>query len=121
MSPLLRVALALLALGVGAAVGAITTFAHAEIAPWMLLGGLAIVAAFVLGARLALADPVATAAAVVGVVGAALVLALVPGDEIVVVADDPAGWGWLLASPVVALAAALWPLPRRTGEASESS
>ncbi|MBN9139875.1 MAG: hypothetical protein J0H23_03510 [Micrococcales bacterium] len=120
MQSLVRLGIALLALVVAAVVGAIATFAHAQTPPWFLIGGLLIVAALVLGVRLAVAQPLATAAAALGVVGATLVLALLPGDEIVVVAGDGLGTAWLIGVVVVVLGAALWPIPRRPEAASES-
>ncbi len=119
MTQLIRAVSALLALGVGAAIGAVTTFAHAATPPWLLIGGLVVVALFVVGTRLALGEAVVTAAAVVGVLGAAFAVALVPAD-IVVVAADAIGTLWLLGVTVVALAGALWPLPRRRGNPAES-
>ena len=122
MHPAVRFGVAILALVVGAAVGALTTFAHGSTPPWFLLGGLVVVAAFVLGVRLSVAQPLVTGAAVAAVVGSALVLAMVEGD-VVVVAADALGIAWLAGVTLVALGSALWPLPgpRRQGNPSESS
>ncbi|PZQ88116.1 MAG: hypothetical protein DI534_11625 [Leifsonia xyli] len=121
MQLLARLGIALVAAAIGAILGTILTFAHAEQPPLLLIAGLLVVAAYVLGARLALGDAIATAAAALGPVGALLVLTLAPGDEIVIVADDALGTAWAIGVPVAALAAVICPLPRRTGEASESS
>ncbi len=96
----LRIAAPLLALLVGAAIGTVATFAHASLAPWVLAAGLLIVAAYVLGVRLAFDERMPGIAAAVGV-GAAVVLMLV-------------------AAPLVAAAALLWPIRRRPEAASES-
>ena len=120
MQTVVRLGIALLAFAVGVAIGTITTFAHATAAPWMLLAGLAVVLAFVLGVRLGVGQPLATAAAVAGVVGSALLVALVPGD-VVLVASDALGIAWLVGVTVLPLGGALWPLRERPGNAPESS
>ncbi|RQP10820.1 MAG: hypothetical protein EAS51_07880 [Microbacteriaceae bacterium] len=120
MTQLIRGAAALLALLVGVVIGAVTTFAHAGTPPWLLLGGLAVVALFVLGVRLAIGQPLVTAGAVLGVLGAVIAFALLPGD-IVIVSGDLLGTLWLLGATAVALGGALWPLPRRQGNAQESN
>jgi hypothetical protein len=118
--PLARIAVALLALVVGAAVGTVASFAHAAVAPWALIGGLVIVATYVLGVRLAFDERAPGIAAALGVVAAALLIAFAPVDAVVLDLEEPLAIAWLVAAPLVAAAAALWPLPRRPEAASES-
>ncbi len=120
MATLARVGLALIALIVAVSVGVVVTFAHGGSAPWLLIAGLALVGALVLGARLAVDDPLVTAATAAGAVGAVIVLALQPGDGIVIVPADGLGLTWLIGAPLVSVGAALWPIRRRPETASES-
>jgi uncharacterized membrane protein len=120
VAPLARTVIALLALLVGAAIGTIATFAHAALPPWALLAGLAIVAAYVLGARLAFDERMPGVAAAVGVVAAVVLIAVAPVDAVVIDPEQSLAIVWLVAAPLVAAAAVLWPLPRRPEAASES-
>jgi hypothetical protein len=120
VAPLARIAVALLALVVGAAMGTVASFAHAAVAPWALIGGLVIVAAYVLGVRLAFDRRAPGIAAALGVVGSVLLIALAPVDAVVLDLEEPLAIAWLVAAPLVAAAAVFWPLPRRPEAASES-
>ncbi|MCS0498995.1 hypothetical protein [Protaetiibacter mangrovi] len=119
MSPLLRAGVAVLAAVVGAVVGLVTTFAHAQSPPWVLLGGLLLVAGYVLGVRLAFEDPIATSAGALGVLAPVGYVLLVQGDA-VVIGDDALGIAWIVAVPTVIAAAAAWPIRRRPEPGSES-
>src|SRR5690606_33138530 len=74
----LRIVAPLLALLVGAAIGTVSTFAHASLVPWVLAAGLVIVAAYVLGVRLAFDERMPGVAAAVGVGAAVVLIAVAP-------------------------------------------
>lgn len=116
----LRIAAPLLALLVGAAIGTVATFAHASLAPWVLAAGLLIVAAYVLGVRLAFDERMPGIAAAVGVGAAVVLIAVAPVDAVVIHPDRQLDLVWLVAAPLVAAAALLWPIRRRPEAASES-
>lgn len=116
-----RLALALIALAVGAMVGVITTFTHRQLPPWGLIAGLAIIAALLIGVRLAFPGRLIVAAAAVGVVGAVVVLSLQSTGGSVLVADDLLGWLWVLGPAAIAAVAIVWPRrPARPEVATES-
>ena len=121
MPPVLRLATALLALLVGAAIGTVATFAHASLAPWALLAGLVIVAGYVIGVRLAFEERMPGVAAAVGAGAAVVLIAVAPVDAVVIHLDRQLDLIWLVAAPLVAIAALLWPIRARADAASESS
>ncbi len=121
MPLLLRIATALLALLVGAAVGTVTTFAHAALAPLVLIAGLLIVAAYVLGVRLAFDERMPGLAAAIGVGAAVVLIGAAPVDAVMLDPRQPLDLVWLVAAPLVAAVALLWPVPQRASAASESS
>lgn len=110
---------AVFALVIGGAVGFVLTFTHAQLAPWGLIGGLAIVAALLAGFRLVFGSHLIAAAAGIGVLAAASVLAL-PADAGVMLAftgaTGTAGTVWAIGCVVIALGAAVWPEGRRPTE-----
>lgn len=116
----LRIVTPLLALLVGAAIGTVSTFAHASLVPWVLAAGLVIIAAYVLGVRLAFDERMPGIAAAVGVGAAVVLIAVAPVDTVVIRPDRPLDLVWLIAAPLLATAALLWPIRDRPVEASES-
>jgi hypothetical protein len=116
----LRIVAPLLALLVGAAIGTVSTFAHASLVPWVLAAGLVIIAAYVLGVRLAFDERMPGIAAAVGVGAAVVLIAVAPVDAVVIHPDRQLDLVWLVAAPLVAAAALLWPIRRRPEAASES-
>lgn len=117
-----RVLSGLLAFGTGAGVGAVLTFTHRQFVvspfgipvPLGLLGALAIVAALLVGIRLAFADRAAVLVAGAGVIGAATFLAFPIGAGSVLLLDDAIGYAWAVGPAVVTLATVLWPERRAT-------
>ena len=111
----LTIALAcLFALAIGVAVGFVTTFTHHQYVPWGLVAGLVVIVALVVGFRLVFDSRIIAAAAAVGVVGAIAVLTLPGVGGSVLVFDDPIGYIWAIAPPLLAAAAVAWPRPRRS-------
>jgi N-acetyl-1-D-myo-inositol-2-amino-2-deoxy-alpha-D-glucopyranoside deacetylase len=102
---------AVFAILVGAVVGVVTTFTHAQFSPWGLIAGLAIVVALVAGFRLVFESRVVAAAAALGVVAASLVLTLPGAGGVVLVLNDPVGWIWAIAPAI--LSAVVVVVPRR--------
>jgi N-acetyl-1-D-myo-inositol-2-amino-2-deoxy-alpha-D-glucopyranoside deacetylase len=96
---------------VGAVVGVVTTFTHAQVSPWGLIAGLAIVVALVAGFRLVFESRVVAAAAALGVVAASLVLTLPGAGGVVLAVNDPVGWIWAIAPAI--LSAVVVVVPRR--------
>jgi len=116
-----RLAVTLVAFAVGAMVGVVTTFTHGQLPPWGLIAGLAIVAALLIGIRLAFPSRLPVIAAGVGVVGAVVVLSLQSTGGSVVVADDLVGWLWVLGPAAIAALAIVWPRRRVRPEAASES
>ena len=116
-----RIGLALLAFAVGAMVGVVTTFTHRQLPPWGLVAGLLIIAALLVGARLAFEGRLVAGAAAVGVVGAVLVLSLQSTGETVLVADDPLGTAWAVGPALIAVVVVAWPDARPRPEAASDS
>lgn len=112
-----RILSGLLAFATGAGVGLVLTFTHRQYVldvlgvpvPLGLIGALAIVAALLVGIRLAFDDRTAVLVAGAGVVAAATLLAFPIGAGSVLVLDDATGFGWAVGPAAVTLAAALWP------------
>ncbi len=103
---------AVFALVIGGSVGFVLTFTHAQLAPWGLIGGLAVVAALLAGFRLVFGSRLIAAAAGIGVLAAASALAL-PADAGLVLAftgaTGTAGTVWAIGCVVGAVAASVWP------------
>lgn len=116
-----RLGIAVVAFAVGAMVGVITTFTHRQLPPWGLLAGLAIIAALLVGARLAFAGRLAAAAAALGVVGAIVFLSLQSTGGSVLVANDPLGIVWSIGPALIAVVVLVWPSPRSRPEAASES
>ncbi len=114
------VVLSLLAFGVGALVGVITTITHRQLPPWGLLAGLAIIAALLIGIRLASDTRLPAIAASLGVVGSLVVLLLQTGGSVLVI-DDALGWAWALGPAAIAAFVIAWPRRRRRPEAASES
>jgi len=104
----------LVAAVLGAAAGAVLTATHRQLPPWGLLLGLLIAALLVVGYRLAFGSRRHAAAAAVGLVAAAVVLAMPGPGGSVLVTDDALGYGWTFGLPLVAAVAIAWP-GRRSG------
>ena len=111
------IAVSLVAFAAGALVGVVTTFTHRQLPPWGLLVGLAIIAALLIGIRLAFPSRVAAVAASLGVVGAVVVLLQQTGGSLLIV-DDVLGWVWALGPAAIAALVMVWPRRRRRPEAS---
>ena len=116
-----RVVVAILAVAVGAMIGVITTFTHRQLPPWGVLAGLLIIAALLVGARLAFEGRLPAVAAALGVVGAVLLLSLQSTGGSVLVADDPIGMVWAIGPALIAVVAIAWPETRRRPEAASDS
>jgi hypothetical protein len=116
-----RVFSAVLAVATGAALGLVLTFTHrqyvAEVGgipvPWGLLGGLAIVAAFLVGMRLAFGERVAPLAAAAGLLGAIAVLGIPNANGSTVYVGDAIDYTWILAPTLIAIVVVGWPSERR--------
>lgn len=107
----------MLAFVLGAAVGFVLTFAHRQFpvdllgipVPLGLLGALAVVAALLVGFRLAFGDRWVALAAGGGVVLAAALLALPGAGGSLVVLADTVGYVWAFGPAVIALVVVGWP------------
>jgi hypothetical protein len=115
----------LLAFATGAAMGFVLTFIHRQYVvavgsvdlPLGLTGAIAVVAALLLGMRLAFGERIAPMAAAVGVLVGSAVL-FFPGSGGSLYDDsDPLGYVWMLAPMALAIVIAGWPFgaARRRG------
>lgn len=112
---ILSIALAaLFALIIGFAVGFVTTFTHRQLVPWGLVGGLAVIAALVVGFRLVFDSRIIAAAAGLGAILATAALMLPGAGGTAFVIDDPLGYIWALAPTVLTAVIVLWPRSRRS-------
>jgi hypothetical protein len=110
-----------LAFATGAAMGFVLTFTHRQYVvtwgavalPFGLIGGIAVVAALILGLRLAFGERVAPMAAAAGVLVGAGVLVLPGNSGSLYLGDDPLGYVWVLAPTVIAIAIVGWPFALR--------
>ena len=110
----LTVALAcVFALAIGLAVGFVTTFTHHQYVPWGLVAGLIVIVALVVGFRLVFDSRIIATAAGVGVLASIGLLTLPGVGGSVLVLDDPIGYIWAIAPPVLIAAAVAWPRLRR--------
>jgi hypothetical protein len=107
------------AVAIGVAVGFVTTFTHHQYVPWGLIAGLVVIAALVAGFRLVFDSRVIAAAGAVGVIAAIGVLMLPGVGGSVLVLDDPIGYAWAIAPPVLSAAVVAWPRRRRESEQPE--
>ena len=111
----LTVALAsVFALAIGVAVGFVTTFTHHQYLPWGLVAGLVVIVALVTGFRLVFDSRVIAAASGIGVIAAIGLLTLPGVGGSVLVLDDPIGYIWAIAPPVLAAAVVIWPRRARS-------
>lgn len=121
-SVLPRTVTAILAAGVGAATGSVLTFTHRQYVatlggigiPFGLIGALAIVAALVVGTRLAFGDRVPALAAGAGIVIASALFALPSPSGSGLVLDDGLGYAWALGPAAIVVIAVVWPGASRT-------
>ena len=118
MSAPARLGIAALAALVGAAIGGVTTFAHGALPPWVLIAGLAIVAAYVVGLRLAFDERMPAVAGALGAIAALAVVALLPVDLVMFDTRSVLAVVWLVGMPIVAALGVAWPVPRAAGGAS---
>lgn len=101
----------------GAGVGFVLTFTHRQYivpvvgipVPWGLIGGLAIVAALLVGMRLAFGDRIAPLAAGLAVVAAIAVLGLPLPSGSTLYANDAIDYVWILAPVLITAVVAFWP------------
>jgi hypothetical protein len=106
----LTVALAsVFALAIGVAVGFVTTFTHHQYVPWGLVAGLVVIVALVAGFRLVFDSRVIAAASGVGAIAAIALLTLPGVGGSVLVLDDPIGYIWAIAPPVLVAGVVAWP------------
>jgi hypothetical protein len=94
---------------VGIVVGVITTFTHAQLAPWGLVAGLAIVAALVAGFRLVFDSRIVGASAAIGVIGASAVLALPGAGGAALALNGLPGYLWAFGPAVISAIVLLLP------------
>jgi len=102
---------------IGIVVGVITTFTHAQLAPWGLVAGLTIVAALVGGFRLVFGSRIVSAAAAIGVVGASAALALPGAGGAALALDGAPGYLWAFGPAVLSVIVLLIPARGRQGSA----
>ena len=105
-----------LAFAGGAVMGCVTTFTHRQLPPWGLVGGALIVAALVVGVRLATGGRLPAIAAALGAALAIAVLALPTSGGSVLVVPDLLGWAWGTAPVLAAAVAVAWPGSRARPE-----
>jgi hypothetical protein len=91
--------------------GLVTTFTHAQLAPWGLVAGLAIAVAVVLGLRLVFASRVVGAAAGLGFVVGTALLAFPAAGTPMLTLNGPLGCIWAVGPAVLALVAVAVPWP----------
>jgi hypothetical protein len=102
---------------VGIVVGLVTTFTHAQLPPWGLIAGLAVVTALVAGFRLVFGSRTVAAAAALGVIGASAVLALPGAGGTALSLNGVTGYLWAFGPAVLSLIVLLVPVRRRRGSA----
>jgi hypothetical protein len=106
----------------GAGVGFVLTFTHRQYVlpvagipvPLGLLGGLAIVAALLIGMRLAFGDRIAPLSAGLGVMAAIGVLGIPLPSGSTLYANDPIDYAWIFAPVIISAAVVFWPERRAT-------
>lgn len=102
---------------VGLVVGIVTTFTHAQLAPWGLIAGLAIVTALVAGFRLVFGSRVVGGAAALGVVAASAVLALPGAGGTALSLNGVPDYLWAFGPAVLSVIVLLVPVRGRRGSA----
>lgn len=118
-----------LAFATGAAMGFVLTFTHRQYqvelgpltVPFGLIGGIAVVAALILGMRLAFGERVAPMAATAGVLAGAGVLVLPGNSGSLYLETDPLGYVWVLAPTVLAIVIIGWPFGRRRPQSNSAA
>jgi N-acetyl-1-D-myo-inositol-2-amino-2-deoxy-alpha-D-glucopyranoside deacetylase len=116
MGPASTVVACVFAVVIGGIVGLLTTFVHAQVAPWGLVAGLVIVVLLVTGFRLVFASRPVGAAAAVGVVIGGALLALPAAGSPVLAPGAWTTWVWAIGAVVLAVAALV---PSWRGRAAE--
>jgi len=99
---------------IGAAVGFVTTFTHAQYVPWGLVAGVLVTAALVTAFRLVFASRMIAGAAAAGVLAAIAVLTLPGAGGSAFSLDTPIDAIWAIAPVVVGVAVVAWPRRRMT-------
>jgi hypothetical protein len=105
----------------GAGVGFVLTFTHRQYVvdilgapiPLGLLGGLLIVAALLVGMRLAFEDRLAPLAGAAGVIGAVAILGIPTASGSSLYLGDAVDYIWILGPTVVAIVVIFWPERKR--------
>ncbi len=118
-----RVIAAALAIGLGLLIGATLTVVHQETItlagiwlPWGILAGIGIVAALLVGLRLAFSTRIVAACAAAGVLASEIFLAVQPFGGATVIPGNELGVAWGVAPALVTLVVLAWPTaPRRRG------
>lgn len=116
-----RVAVSLLAGAVGCAMTVVLTFTHRQYVvdlagipvPFGLIGGLAIVAAYLAGVRLAFGERIPALAAAAGSVLAVGLLGIPTAGGSTPYLGDAIDYVWILGPTVIAIVVVGWPDPRR--------
>lgn len=109
-----------LAVATGAAVGFVLTFTHRQYVvpvaglpvPLGLLGGLAIVAALLVGMRLAFGDRIAPLGAGAGILSSIALLGIPLPSGSTVYVGDAVDYTWILAPTLIAILVVGWPARR---------
>lgn len=123
------VAAVVLAMAVGLFVGGVASFTHRQWPislaggrlPLGLMVGALIVAATIVGLRLAFHSRVIALGGAAGVLTAVAVLASPGPGGTVVVIQDWVGWTWVLIPAVIAAVTVMWPGRPRTGARRSSA
>ena len=105
----------------GAGVGFVLTFTHRQYVvsiagvpiPFGLIGALAIVAALLIGMRLAFGERTPTIAAAAGVIVASALLMIPTRSGSMLALEDPPSYVWALGPTVLAIVIIGWPSRRR--------
>jgi hypothetical protein len=121
-----RILTLILAFVTGAGMGFVLTFTHRQYVvelggvhvPLGLIGGLAIVAALLVGIRLAFGDRFAALFAAAGVVLASVALILPARGGSALVLEDPISYAWAIGPTVIAALVIGWPVRRRPAAAA---
>jgi N-acetyl-1-D-myo-inositol-2-amino-2-deoxy-alpha-D-glucopyranoside deacetylase len=93
----------------GALIAAVVTVVHAESFPWVLAGGLAVVASYLIALRLLETDRIVTIAGAAGVLVTVLVLAQRSAGGSVLIAANDAGNVWVIGASLLAGLTSAWP------------
>jgi hypothetical protein len=91
--------------------GIVTTFTHAQLAPWGLIAGLGIALALALGFRLVFDSRIVGAASGLGFVVGTVLLAFPAAGAPMFVVTGPIGWIWAIGPALLALIAVVIPWP----------